>query len=83
HPMAGSRRSLLRRHSQSKIIAIAEHGLALVFAVTVVTAMVDPMYALIPLAFAGLVLWLFAPGGPSWRWKRGAPAALPVATALQ
>lgn len=61
HPLAGNRRSLLRRHSQSKVIAIAEHGLALLWAVTVVTAMVDPAISMVPLAVIACVLWLFVP----------------------
>ncbi len=61
HPIAGNRRSLLRRHSQSKVIAIAEHGLALLWAVTVVTAMVDITISLIPLTVIAGVMWLFLP----------------------
>ena len=61
HPMAGNRRSLLRRHSQSKVIAIAEHGLALLWAVTVVTAMVDVTFSLAPLLVIAGVVWLFQP----------------------
>jgi ABC-2 type transport system permease protein len=61
HPMPGNRRGLLRRHSQSKIVAIAEHGLALLWAVTVVLALVDLRLALAPLALVAGVLWVFRP----------------------
>ena len=61
HPMAGNRRGLLRRHSQSKIIAMAEHGLALLWAVAAVAAMVHPLVATVPLALVAAVLWMFRP----------------------
>lgn len=61
HPMPGSRRGLLRRHSQSKVIAIAEHGLALLWAVSAVTALVELSLALIPMGLIAGILWLFMP----------------------
>ena len=61
HPMAGNRRGRLRRHSQSKIIAMAEHGLALLWAVAAVAAMVHPLVATVPLALVAAVLWMFRP----------------------
>lgn len=61
HPIAGSRRGLLRRHSQSKVIAVAEHGLALLWAVCVVTALVDLTISLIPMTVIAGILWLFMP----------------------
>lgn len=61
HPSQGNRRGLLRRHSQSKLIAVAEHGLALLWAVTVVIAMADLAWALVPMLLIVGVLWLFAP----------------------
>ena len=61
HPMQGNRRGLLRRHSQSKVIAIAEHGLALLWAMAVVAAMVDLRLALVPGVFIAGIIWLFFP----------------------
>lgn len=61
NPMPGNRRSMLRRHSQSKVIAIAEHGLAMLWAVAVVMALVDLRFALVPLAVIAGVLWLLLP----------------------
>ncbi|MEQ1697349.1 MAG: hypothetical protein ABL901_16070 [Hyphomicrobiaceae bacterium] len=61
NPMPGNRRSMLRRHSQSKLIAIAEHSLAMLWAVAVVMALVDLRFALVPLAVIGIVMWLLKP----------------------
>lgn len=61
NPMPGNRRSMLRRHSQSKVIAIAEHGLAMLWAVAVVMALVDLRFALGPIAVIGCVMWLLKP----------------------
>ena len=61
HPMAGNRRGLLRRHSQSKIVALAEHGLAILWALAVVFAMVDWRVVAIPALGILLILWLFKP----------------------
>ena len=58
HPMPGNRRGMLRRHSQSKLIGLIEHVLAILWAVAVVFAFVDPVYAVVPagLALGGLAL---------------------------
>ncbi len=61
HPMPGNRRGLLRRHSQSKVIAIAEHGLALLWAIAIVTAFVDARIATVPLGLILGVLIIFRP----------------------
>lgn len=61
HPMPGNRRGLLRRHSQSKVVAIAEHGLSVLWALAVVMAMVDPRLALVPLLPIAGIVWLFKP----------------------
>lgn len=51
HPMPGNRRGMLRRHSQSKLIALLEHGLALLWAITIILAVLGS-----PLAFLPVVL---------------------------
>lgn len=61
HPMAGNRRGMLRRHSQSKVIAMAEHGLAISWALAVVLAMVDLLYAVPALVPVAIIVWLFKP----------------------
>ncbi len=59
HPMPGNRRGMLRRHSQSKLIALVEHGLAVLWSFAVVFAMVGSVIALMPIALVGFVLILF------------------------
>lgn len=56
HPMPGNRRGLLRRHSQSKIIGLVEHLLAVLWAVAVVLAMLGSLLFLLPIiAAVGIV----------------------------
>jgi ABC-2 type transport system permease protein len=61
HPMAGNRRGLLRRHSQSKVIALAEHGLSILWALAIVLALVDVQLVCIPAGGVAVILWLFKP----------------------
>ena len=56
HPMPGSRRGMLRRHSQSKLIALVEHGLAILWAITVVFALMGTWLTTVPVAIAAGVL---------------------------
>ena len=49
HPMPGNRRGMLRRHSQSKLIGLVEHGMAVSWAVAVVLTMLGSWTALAPL----------------------------------
>ncbi len=57
HPMPSNRRGMLRRHSQSKLMALAEHVLALMWASTVVLALLGSTLTAVPamLALGGLV----------------------------
>jgi ABC-2 type transport system permease protein len=56
HPMPGHRRGMLRRHSQSKLIGLAEHGLALLWALATVLVLLRTPVAVIPIfAVAGLL----------------------------
>jgi len=58
HPMPGNRRGMLRRHSQSKLIGLVEHGLAMLWAFAVVFALIGSKFALVPLAIvAGLLMF--------------------------
>lgn len=61
HPMPGRRGDLLRRHSQSKLVALMEHLLSLCWALGLVMAIIDPVLAAIPLSVAFGVLWLNRP----------------------
>ncbi|MDB5595475.1 MAG: type transport system permease protein [Hyphomicrobiales bacterium] len=61
HPMPGRRGDLLRRHSQSKFIALMEHLLSLLWALAMVMAVLESWLALIPIGLAGAVLWFNRP----------------------
>ncbi len=61
HPMPGNRRGMLRRHHQSKIVALAEHGLTLLWALATVCAVINLYAALVPIALVVLLLWCFKP----------------------
>ncbi len=61
HPMPGNRRGMLRRHSQSKVMAIAEHGLALLWAVAIVASFFESKVSMVPILLVGLILWTFRP----------------------
>lgn len=56
HPMPGNRRGMLRRHSQSKIVGLVEHLLAILWAIATVFALVGLQLWLAPVALVGLVL---------------------------
>lgn len=59
HPMPANRRGMLRRHSQSKLMALAEHSLALIWASAIVLAMLGSVLVAIPIAMAAAVLAFF------------------------
>lgn len=63
HPMPGKRVMMLRRHSQSKLIAMMEHALALLWAVAVAMTALGSWLAVIPLACAASILWFNRPKG--------------------
>ncbi len=56
HPMPGNRRGMLRRHAQSKLVALVEHALAMLWAITALFAIVGSEIALGPLAVALAIL---------------------------
>jgi ABC-2 type transport system permease protein len=59
--MPGNRRGMLRRHSQSKVMAIAEHGIALLWAVAIVASFFESKASMVPILLVGLILWTFRP----------------------
>lgn len=82
HPMPGRRGDLLRRHSQSKFVALMEHLLSLLWALGLVLAVLDPALGLIPLALAFGVLWLNRPKPQKPQPRRDADKAVAPATGL-
>ena len=63
HPMPGNRRGMLRRHSQSKLLALVEHIIAVLWAVAAVLLLIGTLWGLLPIVLAGLVLLLSGPAG--------------------
>jgi len=72
HPMPAKRSQVMRRHSQSKIIALMEHGIAVLWALTMVEAILGSPLALLPMAVVGGILWFNRRTQP----KPGASAAI-------
>jgi ABC-2 type transport system permease protein len=75
HPMPGNRHGMLRRHSQSKIMALLEHLMAMLWAIAIVLAVVHSAWALVPIGLANVVLFFCSPPRrKSWRpaWSRSA-----------
>lgn len=62
HPMPGNRRGMLRRHSQSKLLALIEHVIAMLWAVAVVLALMGSSTFAVPVVLALAVLALAVPG---------------------
>jgi ABC-2 type transport system permease protein len=52
HPKPGNRRGMLRRHSQSKLMALLEHLMALLWAVAIVVAVMGSAWVMLPIALA-------------------------------
>jgi ABC-2 type transport system permease protein len=67
HPMPGNRRGMLRRHSQSKLMALLEHFLAMLWAIAIVFAVIGTTWAALPVALAILLLLACSPGRPRLR----------------
>jgi ABC-2 type transport system permease protein len=55
---------VLRRHSQSKLIALGEHWLSLLWAATTAIAAIGSFTFVAPLGLVGLTLWLIRPARP-------------------
>ena len=74
HPMPGNRRGMLRRHSQSKLMALLEHLMAMLWAIAIVLAIVGTAWTLLPIALAVGLLWSLSPVSP--RHARAAKAGV-------
>jgi ABC-2 type transport system permease protein len=59
HPMPGNRRGMLRRHQQSKLIALVEHALAILWAIAIVLTLIASPVAVIPVALVVAILGFF------------------------
>ena len=70
HPMPGHRRGMLRRHQQSKLIALIEHALAILWAIAIVLALIASPVALVPVALVVSILAFFRS-----RYRRATPGA--------
>ncbi len=71
NPASGQRAQLMRRHAQSKIVALFEHGMSICWAIALVLTAIGSLLALIPIALVGGMLWL------NWR-KANKPKALEI-----
>ena len=56
HPMPGNRRGMLRRHAQSKLVALVEHALAMLWAITALFAVIGSSIAVGPLVLVAAIL---------------------------
>lgn len=56
HPMPGNRRGMLRRHQQSKLIALVEHALAILWAIAIVLTLMAHPIAALPVALVVAIL---------------------------
>lgn len=63
NPMPGRRGDILRRHSQSKLVAMMEHSLALFWAVALALTAFGSWTAILPVALAIGLLWTQKPKG--------------------
>ena len=62
---APARRGMvLRRHSQSKLIALGEHWLSLLWAATTAIAAIGSCVFVVPLALVAFTLWMIRPARP-------------------
>ena len=68
HPMPGNRRGMLRRHSQSKLIGLLEHAIAVLWAIAAVLAMLGTLLWLPAVMLACAVLCQ----GQIKLWRRAA-----------
>jgi ABC-2 type transport system permease protein len=79
HPMPGNRRGMLRRHSQSKLIALVEHALAISWAIAIVLALAASPVVVLPVA---LVVGILAAIRSRHRRQRAPTVRAPTATPL-
>lgn len=74
HPVPGRRGDVLRRHSQSKLVAMMEHMLSLLWAVALALTAFESWTAAVPIACALFLLWTQRP-----KTATAAPSGPPVA----
>ena len=55
---------MLRRHSQSKLVALLEHWLSLLWAVATGVAVFASAAFAVPIVLVGVTLWLIRPAAP-------------------
>ncbi len=67
HPMPGRRNAMLRRHSQSKLIALVEHLLSLFWALAMVLCVIGSPFTLLILLLIAFILWANRPKTKTWR----------------
>ena len=70
HPMPGNRRGMLRRHSQSKLIALIEHAIAICWAIAIVLTLAGSVIALLPIMIVVSILGIMR----GRHRRNGAPA---------
>lgn len=58
---------VLRRHSQSKLVALVEHWLSMLWAIATGVAVFGSVGFVVPIALVGLTLWLIRPAAPGGR----------------
>ncbi len=61
HPSPGKRGQVLRRHSQSKVVGLMEHMIALCWAVAMILAVMGSILTLAPIVLVAGLLWLNHP----------------------
>jgi ABC-2 type transport system permease protein len=82
HPMPGRRAQVLRRHSQSKLVAVVEHMLSLCWALAMALASLGSAWTAPAIGAAVGLLWLNRPRGPQIAPAR-ARALLWIASSLR
>jgi ABC-2 type transport system permease protein len=70
HPIPGKRGNVMRRHSQSKFVAIMEHAMSMLWAVAMMLVALRSYAAAIPIAIACLLLWTNRPVSQTARARR-------------
>lgn len=79
HPMPGNRRGMLRRHSQSKVMALVEHALAIAWAIAIVLALAASPIVLLPVALVvGILAFVRSRHGRQNAPTMRAPTAPPL-----
>lgn len=78
-----NKRGLLRRHTQSKLAAIIEHTLALLWAVALVLILMGSLVTVVPVVLAVLVLVAISPRVRRLSWRTASRPAAQVSAAAR